>query len=117
MQAGELGEDRQICMERRSTLDAVRVHAESAALGLSRRCPPEPLAPGRPPVRRSVPLAFREPAESDQADERDDEPHPEAPHDHQDDADDDEDATEADPPSVAPTTAFCRHPYLLDEVI
>src|SRR5215216_481190 len=107
MRAGELGEDRQICMERRSTLDAVRVHAESAALGLLRRCPPEPLAPRHPPVRRSVPLAFREPAESDQAHQRDDEPHPEAPHDHQDDAHDDEDATKANPARVAACT-FCH---------
>src|SRR5215216_3740137 len=61
MRAGELGEDRQICMERRSTLDAVRVHAESAALGLSRRCPPEPLAPGHLPSGAQYHLPFAKP--------------------------------------------------------
>src|SRR5215208_2311484 len=63
-----------------------------------------------------VPLAFREAAEGDEADQGDDEPDPEAPHDHQHDADNDEDATEPDAACVA-ASAWFRHECLLEEVI
>src|SRR5829696_5128988 len=53
-------------------------------------------------------LPFANPAEGDQAHQRDDESQPEAPHDHQNDADDDEDATKTDTARVAACTTFCH---------
>src|SRR5829696_1646589 len=64
-------------------------HAESI-LGRRFAPPSRQLAqPWRGAAARaaSVPLAFREAAEGDEADQRDDEPQPEAPDDHQHDAD------------------------------
>src|SRR5262249_26021742 len=67
---------------------------------------PEPTLSAR--ATRSVPLASDEPAEGDEADDRDDDPDQEAPEDRHEQPDDDEDAAEPDSARTAPA-AIERH--------